>query len=115
MLPRLSADRLIWERAAIQSRVSPRVLELAADVAREQEARHTERILRQLSQAVAEPEFRYAATQLTDFARRARAGHYPRVAAAIDAVVSAAEDLTPDQLVLRNRMPIADDQVGVAS
>ncbi len=115
MLPRLSADRLIWERAAIQSRVSPRVLELAAEVAREQEARRPERILRQLSQAVAEPEFRDAATHLADFARRARGAHYPRVAAAVDAIVSAAEDLTPDQLVLRNRVPLANDQVEVAS
>lgn len=112
-LLRGACDRLLWERAVIQSRIRSRVLDLAADFAKEEGARCTEGILRQLSQAAAEPEFRNAHEHLTNFAARARAAHYPALAAAMEAVVTSAARLTaedepaPTLSVLRGRSKVA--------
>jgi phosphopantetheine adenylyltransferase len=86
-------DRLLWERAAIESQVGSRILWTTADLAGEQDARRAEGILRDLARAVEQPAFADAVATLTDFAGQVRAAHYLRSASAVESVVVTARRL----------------------
>lgn len=88
------SDRLLWERAAIESRISANVLRAAADLAHEESLCRVESILRQLAEAASQPRFEKASAQLVTFAALARRTHHLQLAAAADAVLASAKRLS---------------------
>ncbi|MGH2928901.1 MAG: hypothetical protein ACRDL8_11920 [Solirubrobacteraceae bacterium] len=95
---RTASNRMLWEQAAIESAVPARALLGAVDLARQEETRRAESILRQLAQAVAQPTFEDADAELTRFVGAVRRAHHLHSAAVVEAIVEWAAQLGVSQV-----------------